>query len=553
MKRIVVLAAFVLAPFAATAQTEVIIAEGGASPVIVKDVTKKSADPATKDTVLAPPAFTYKLQPKQIPVEFTTDTIPAAKLASEPVSKLYRTYTRAGVGNYGMLYGEIDAMSMRSKNGAWHAHARHFSAFTGPKDVQGFAGFSQTAVDLRGKRFLKKHTLGGNLGYDRNVVHYYGSADTSLSFEKKDIRQRFQLFTAGGELQSHLSGDEAINHHFRLDYHFLGDAFKANENNIRFVASGERIIRGNEFLTAELGVDYNRNAIPTDTALNTFGWLKPMYHAQNDLFDAAIGIGIYQESKVPGATGASTYFYPQGHISVKLLHNMLVPYFTLTGSLERNSYRSLTDVNPFLLTSQSTALRNTQHKFDVAAGVRGSITSNLAYDIRAGRFELVNAPFFVNTVSAQDAQQNKFAIVWDTAQVFTAHAQLAWQQREKLNIIATADWFQYDMNSQQHPWHTPTLRLSLTGQYNLRDKIIVRMQTYYLNGQYARTADSTGTVYSAVLLKGLIDVNVGFEYRYTKFLSLFANFNNVASQRYYRWNAYPTQRFNMLAGLTFTF
>jgi hypothetical protein len=548
MIRILAITVFVLFAISAKAQIEVIEAVGGASPVIMKDVTKISDTSRTKDTILAPPSFTYKLQPKQIPVEYVSDTIPAAKLSNEPVAKLYRTYARAGVGNYATFYGEFDVMSMRSKNGAWNANLRHLSASSGPKDVQGdFSGFSQSGINLSGKRFLKKHTIGGDLGYNRNAVYYYGSVDTTLSFSKKDSRQRFQLFSAGGELQSHLSDSDAINHHFRVDYHHLNDAFKANEDNIRFTGFGHRYIRGKEFVTAELGIDYNRNATPTDTAQNTFGWLKPEYHAQNELFDASVGIAIYQGGK------GNTFFYPQASIGVKLFHNLFVPYLQMTGGLSRNSYRSITDLNPYLLSSQSTALRFTQRKFDVAAGIRGSVSSNLAYDIRAGRFELVDAPFFVNTFEAQDAGQNHFAIVWDTVQVLTVHGQLSWQQRERLNVTATVDWFQYDMNTQQHPWHTPTLRMGLTGQYNLRDKIIVRMQAYYLNGQYARLADSSGTVFTAKLLKGVPDINLGFEYRYTKFLSVFANFNNLGAQRYYRWYAYPTQRFNVLAGLTFTF
>lgn len=52
-------------------------------------------------------------------------------------------------------------------------------------------------------------------------------------------------------------------------------------------------------------------------------------------------------------------------------------------------------------------------------------------------------------------------------------------------------------------------------------------------------------------LKGMADINIGAEYRYTKFLSVYANFNNVANFRYYRWDNYPSQRFNFMFGVTF--
>jgi outer membrane receptor protein involved in Fe transport len=56
-----------------------------------------------------------------------------------------------------------------------------------------------------------------------------------------------------------------------------------------------------------------------------------------------------------------------------------------------------------------------------------------------------------------------------------------------------------------------------------------------------------------VNLKGVTDVNLGFEYRYNKFLSLYLDLRNVANQRYQRWYGYPTQKFNFMAGLTYTF
>jgi outer membrane cobalamin receptor len=91
----------------------------------------------------------------------------------------------------------------------------------------------------------------------------------------------------------------------------------------------------------------------------------------------------------------------------------------------------------------------------------------------------------------------------------------------------------------------------LTSQYNLRDKILAGASVYYLSGQYAKLIN--GSQFSEVTLDGLVDVNLNFEYRYTKFLSLYANFNNIAAQRYQRWYGYPTQRFNFVAGLSYTF
>ena len=54
-------------------------------------------------------------------------------------------------------------------------------------------------------------------------------------------------------------------------------------------------------------------------------------------------------------------------------------------------------------------------------------------------------------------------------------------------------------------------------------------------------------------LKNTIDANIGIEYRYSKVLSAFINLNNITASKKYYWNFYPTQGFNILGGLTYSF
>lgn len=540
------LTGFVMISFAALrAQTGMsIVAEGSVSPIILDNVKKIEETAHTKDTTLPAPAFTYTLQTKRYMTTVTLDTIKAAKLGTEPVQKLYRTYAKLGVGNYASMTGEFSVTSLRSKTGAWGAHVRHFSAGSGPKDVAGaFSGFSQQDVNLYGKRFLKKHTLYGGLDFDRDVVYNYGSASSFSSFEKNATRQSYNYYSANAMLTSHLMDSVAINHDIALRYYHMNDHFKVNENNLLLDIALNRYIREQRIdLTA--GVDYNNNSSENDTANNTILRFRPVFSTKGNKFSAAIGIGI----AVDIGEEALTYFYPQASFSYAIVNHIIIPYVNLGGDLERNSLRTLSLSNPFVQTSQVFSMRNTQHKYELRAGLRGSISKELAYDVYGMRVELVNMPFFVNTTSPQDIFQNKFAVVYDNADVYRVRGQISWQHFEKYRMIASGEWSQYQMTTEAHPWHTPTLRLGLLSEYNLRDKIIAHAELYYLNGQYAKLANG-----SAVTLKGLADLNLGVEYRYTKFLSGFVNFNNLAGTRYQRWYSYPTQKFNLLAGLTYTF
>ncbi len=545
MKKLLVISTLFFMSTLLHAQNEAIEAVGKASPIILENVKKIGDDAQFKDTVLPTPAFNYNIQPKRYLTTVELDTIRAAKISSEPLQKLYRTYARAGVGNYSSFMGEFSAGSLRSKSGAWGVHLRHFSAGSGPKNVRGeFAGFSQQDVNIFGKRFLKKHTLYGGFDYDRDVVYNYGSllADT---LTKDFTKQYFNVFSANTFLQSHYTDSTAINHRAALRYYHLGDRYETKEDNVLFGVSGGRYVPQGH-LGASFGVDYNRNS-GTDTAANSIVSFVPMFNAHGNKFKASIGFNLSFDA----GDESFTYFYPQASFSYDIVNSIIVPYITLGGYLERNSYRSLSLVNPFVAPSTAFSLRNTQHKYEITAGLRGSLSADLVYDIRGMRVELVNAPFFVNTTWQEDVYMNKFDVVYDQAEVYNVHAQLGWQRYEKIRLTATGDWYQYKMTNEQHPWHTPTLRMGLLAEYNLRDKILARANIYYLNGQYAKIQGINGP--SVVNLKGLVDVNFGFEYRYTKFLSLFLNLNNVAGQRYQRWYTYPTQQFNFLGGLTYTF
>jgi hypothetical protein len=533
--------------FSQTDPSQTIIATADAAAITLDHVDKINDAAVTKDTVLSPPAFTYTLQPKRFTTTVKVDTIQAAKMGSEPLPKLYRTYARLGVGNYATFMGEFYVGSLRSKSNAWGAHIKHISAGDGPKDVAGaFSGFAQEDFNLFGKHYFKREILYGGFDYNRNTVYNYGSTSAFTSYDKASSKQFFNYFAVNGDLLSHLPDSSDINHHINMRYYHLADRYKTNEDNILIDVNAGRFIR-TERLDAEMGLDYNRNSSESDTAVNTIFRFQPMFSSNGKKFQAAIGINL----SVDIGDETKAYFYPQANFSYDIINHIIVPYISLGGNLERNSYRSLSLVNPFMLSASSFAMRNTQHKYELKAGLRGSLSSEIVYDVFFSRVDLANAPFFLNTTEHEDLFRNKFSVVYDDCNVVNVHGQIGWQHFEKIRVTATGDYYQYKMATELHPWHTPTLHLSLLGQYNLEDKIIANAEVYYINGQYAKIQD--GNSFLVVTTKGLVDVNIGFEYRYTKFLSAFLNFNNIAAQRYQRWYAYPTQKFNLMGGLTYTF
>ena len=136
---------------------------------------------------------------------------------------------------------------------------------------------------------------------------------------------------------------------------------------------------------------------------------------------------------------------------------------------------------------------------------------------------------------------------------------MTYQKLEKIKLILGANYYNYDPSNEIKAWHRPDFKIALSGIYDLGDKIIVRADLFYIGQQYAKTSNIVATnntitiTDAAETLKGVFDANIGVEYRYTKKLSAFINFNNIGSAKYERWQDYPTQRFGVLGGLTYAF
>ena len=54
-------------------------------------------------------------------------------------------------------------------------------------------------------------------------------------------------------------------------------------------------------------------------------------------------------------------------------------------------------------------------------------------------------------------------------------------------------------------------------------------------------------------LPGATDLNAGLEFKITKNLNLWAQFNNIFNKEYQRWSQYPVYGFNFVGGVVFSF
>jgi outer membrane receptor protein involved in Fe transport len=209
-------------------------------------------------------------------------------------------------------------------------------------------------------------------------------------------------------------------------------------------------------------------------------------------------------------------------------------------------------------------MQNTNKKYELYGGLKGTLSSTIAYNAKVSYSSLDNLALYVNDTGVMrvndplSVMKNRFDVIYDDAELLSISGQISYQQREKLRIGVTGSYSNYKMKAEARAWYMPQLKFSLFANYNLRDKIVAKVDLFYLGNQFAKTyeADTTASSGQKVVakeLKGTFDANLGVEYRYTKKLGFFVNFNNIANYRYYRYSNYPTQRFGFMAGLSYSF
>jgi hypothetical protein len=105
----------------------------------------------------------------------------------------------------------------------------------------------------------------------------------------------------------------------------------------------------------------------------------------------------------------------------------------------------------------------------------------------------------------------------------------------------------------------PQLQFIARGSYQLNNKFYGQLDANIETGRKALVDATAPDVQLAengqhyVNLGTIVDINLGLEYRYTPRLSVFLQANNLAAQRYSRWNSYPVQPIQVIGGITARF
>ena len=536
----------------------------GAYNPTIADAYKISDFPRIDDKAPPKPELKYGINSDKFTSDFKVVPVKPATIKGEHLTKLYKGYIKIAGGSPGIFQANGFYNSLRSKRKAWGVKVNHFSS-SGKVDDVGYSGFGESGINLYGKKFLKKHTLSGGLDMDMNNYHFYGydmtdsvvvALDDTITGRDATL-QKFTILGAHARLLSHYRDSTALNYDIRFKYYNLTDNYQTMENN--FVASVDftRYIE-KEFMDIYFEYDYNDDRFYKDAdsmriLSNTVVTLRPQITTGGPKYKFTVGLNGVLD--VLGDLYVNARIYPNLYFSYNLVKDIMIPYVGIGGGLKRNTIRTMSTENPYINSDlhddfNNTSINNTVNSIQFYGGIKGEFSSSSSFNISISRDKLDNQYFYVNDTSS--TLNNRFGLIYDNVAQFRLKGEMSYQVREKIKLMLVGEINEYKMDLLEQAYHKPAYHISLLGSYNLQEKIIVKTDLFAIGDQYARTYDDQGSPVP-VKLKGVFDANLELEYRYTKKLSVYLKLNNLTAQRYNRWYAYPTMRFNFLVGLTYIF
>ncbi len=512
---------------------------------VLSDAVKINFLPSVSDTLHVAPVFSYSILSQRIPTEYEVVPITAAKMVAESVPRLYKSYLKLGIGNYLTPLAELNISSLRSSKFVGGFYFRHLSSqwnYERNDKNKVDAGYANNDAALYGAKIMKYHVLKGEVDFSGNTVHYYGYnplVDNVL--DKNKIRQDILHGGASIDLASNYADSSRMNYQLKIGYGYTNLKDKHFEHAFNLGVNLKKMVVDN-FLTGDINFSYFKPSMNIDTAYHALFEFKPGFSRRTS--DWKFSLGLNLTADVVG--GKSTFnIYPEGILEFTAIDKILIPYFGVTGYRQANDYYAILKENPFIMPSLS--VKSSNYKIIAYGGLKGNMGTHFAYNLSLKYASVGNMYFYINNAADSLSLGNQFNTTYDDVEILNYRGEFIYNQEQKLTLSLSGEYNQYTLSKLDKPFQKDILDFTLKGRYNLMDKIIAGASVYYVGKRFALPLNGTG--YAE--LKGIADINLSLEYRYTKLLSVFLHINNLAASRYYQWYQYPLQRFNFMAGFTY--
>lgn len=530
----------------------------------ISDAFKVKEVPSTEDDkAIQKKAIKYNIFSFPVASTFTPAKGKAATVEKAKPIKLFDNYATLGVGSYTTILGEVYLNHAISRSESVGGYFSHHSSAGGIEGVQFDDNFSNTKLNANYASQLRDLAWNVEAGFQHQIYNWYGVPQSQIAQAQSDGIETDHAFTS-----AHFGGDVSFEDTYINSGSFLfrrfGDNQGSGEN--RFVAKAKIDIPINreeistDFKFDYLGGTFDRS-FTANTELNYGNFIvgvSPSYQLKQDDLTVNLGVSInYLNDRESGDN--ILYIYPNVTATYRLVDDVLIAFGGIQGGLIQNTYHEFASENPFV--SPTLIVAPTDQQYNAHVGLKGKLSSNMSYSVNGlYKADRNRALFRNNDITLMTDQPysygNSYGIVYDDIDTFGVAGELNVDVNRNFTLGIKAEYFNYNVEDEAEAWNLPDIVGSLFLDYQIDAHWFAGANLIYTGerkDQFFLNDGITATTPFTVTLDSFFDANAHVGYHINNQISVFAKANNIANNEYQRWQNFPVQGIQFLAGATFKF
>ncbi|MEO0733855.1 MAG: hypothetical protein AAFZ52_13545, partial [Bacteroidota bacterium] len=358
---------------------------------------------------------------------------------------------------------------------------------------------------------------------------------TTLSFTDDEVRQRFNIFSVGGEIFNGTRTQGNFDYSAGLDLYLMDGNPAVRENGIDLTIKATKWISDDQPLDFKLRTDFTSYKDTSSQNLNNI-YFSPSYTtAIGGRARLKIGVNLTSQDD-------DFDIFPDVSISAPILEGLLSGFLGAEGSLQKNTLRSLSDYNPWI--EARLRIRNSEYT-RIYGGVDGTV-SGISYRVEAS-YKIVDNLALYQLDRRTDIP--RFDVLYDDGDIITFQGSATATLLKDLSVKGTVAQRFYNLDNQEKAWHLPSFSLNLGAAYTLLEgKASAGADFYMENGLPYQDAEGL-----AQNLNSLLDLSLNGRYDFSENFSAWVRVNNLLNNRRERFVQYPTIGTNVLVGVAAKF
>jgi len=518
---------------------------------------------------------------------YNIHTLPAADLITDKPVNTDNGYARLGFGNYVNTLADFAYPIVNTADVRLDFSLNHLGTFEDRRM------HTATKANLSFDKLFENFDLYVGLGGGHEYLKYYGNnyngADSvinlktlatnygnSLYLEKNraGINNTQRLYMLNG-----LSGDSIGDTFWRFNAR-AGIRSLPTSTNLHYLAkvqyqafSSHNGLTENLFHTqAGLSIpsDKNRMGLNVDmynmmyssTSIPAFNFwkadnvltLNPYYSIDRPEYNVRLGL------KTSLSFEHSKFSNPSVDVRAewKAIPQYLSFYGGLTGDYEVNTLNKTFAENPYMYSDLR--LNNTYTPLEFFAGIKLKTLYNLLLDAYVDYKQIDNQYFFINKgyslaayspviMPAADSviYTNRFNVVYNNARRLKLGVRANYNLQNKVNVELKWAYNSWNVENQKYAWNMPKYEAQLNTDIRINPNFTLSANMFYEGVRFA------GLGNRAIAMHDKVDINLGVNYSYTKWLTVFGKINNLINNQYQDYYGYDVQGTNMMIGAAFSF